>query len=302
MRCVEIDSRRWPAQLASHKKLRWQEFRGPVGIDHLAKPWNDLAHAGTLGPTADAIWMRCSWSAFGDSDRRLALHALYDGDRLIAVLPLRRTGRLLRAWSAPVNTKHTPYWAFALAEDRPDAGGTMLQRLLGSADVIDLRPLRGSGPICAALTAAAEAAGATACKDRAGGDIVIDLVRPWERLRRSLNKKVIANTDRRHRHLQKLGKLTYGLVRGGGQLGQVLQECFDLEATGWKGQRGSPILANRKTIHFYTELAFEEAKAQRLAIYTLRLDGRLIAFDYCLRGQGNINVLKESYHPKWARY
>ncbi|MHC4294688.1 MAG: GNAT family N-acetyltransferase, partial [Planctomycetota bacterium] len=65
---------------------------------------------------------------------------------------------------------------------------------------------------------------------------------------------------------------------------------------------GSPIIAGTSTRRFYTELAREAAKAQRLAIYTLRVDGELIAFDYCLRGQGKIDVLKESYHPEWSRY
>jgi CelD/BcsL family acetyltransferase involved in cellulose biosynthesis len=39
-----------------------------------------------------------------------------------------------------------------------------------------------------------------------------------------------------------------------------------------------------------------------LALYTLRLDSRLIAFEYCLRDQGQIALLKISFDPGMARY
>src|SRR5439155_1287392 len=42
--------------------------------------------------------------------------------------------------------------------------------------------------------------------------------------------------------------------------------------------------------------------AGRLALYTLRLNSTLIAFEYCLRHNGRIDLLKLSYHPDFGRY
>ena len=290
-------------RIPSQTKWRWEVLPAEEGIDRLSAKWNTLAHAGSLSPTADAIWARCHWRAFGrPNERRLVVHALYDRRRLLAVLPLCRAGTVLRAWSPCINTKHTPYWMFALDEDRPDAAGAILEHLLADADVIDLKRLRAEGPLCAALSAVAKAGHLAAWADPCGGDAVIDIIRPWDRLRRRLHPKVVANTTRRLRNLQRRGRLAFELVAGEPPLARVLQECLALEAAGWKGRNGSPIVARAGTLRFYTELAFEESRAGRLALYTLRADGKLIAFDYCIRAQGKLNVLKESYHPGWSRF
>ena len=75
---------------------RWDELEGPSGIDACADDWNALAHRGPYSPTADAIWMRCWWGAFGTPRERLVIHLLYRDDRLVAVLPLRKGGRFVR--------------------------------------------------------------------------------------------------------------------------------------------------------------------------------------------------------------
>ena len=39
-----------------------------------------------------------------------------------------------------------------------------------------------------------------------------------------------------------------------------------------------------------------------LALYTLRLDSTLIAFEYCLRQRRSMELMKLSFHPDFARY
>ena len=64
----------------------------------------------------------------------------------------------------------------------------------------------------------------------------------------------------------------------------------------------APISSRPDTLQFYTELAETSAAAGRLALYTLRLDSTLIAFEYCLRHNGRIDLLKLSYHPDFGHY
>ncbi len=279
---------------------RWEVGYGLGALERISEDWDALAHGGSVSPTADALWMRCFWGAFGGADGQLALHCLYEGAKLLAVVPLQHRGSLVRTWASVMNTQHTPYWTFAIAEDRGEVGCAILDHLLESTEMIDLKPLRSTGPIRKALIEAGRSRKVVCCQNQFGGDAVIELVGPWESFLRSLPKKVIANTTRRLRNLEKAGKVEFQIVEGGDELTSLLDECFALEALGWKGEYGSPIAVKPSTRRFYTELAKGASAAGRLAIYTLRLDGKLIAFDYCLRAQGKINSLKESYDPKWS--
>ena len=78
----------------------WHMGEGLPEVDRLAQEWNALAHAGTHSPTADAIWTACAWRAFGSPGQKLHVHSLRDErGRLLAVLPLARTGRLVSCWA-----------------------------------------------------------------------------------------------------------------------------------------------------------------------------------------------------------
>ncbi len=280
---------------------RWQVEHGLAGIDRLAEQWNRLAHSSKLSPTADAIWMRCFWRAFGEMDEDLSLHCLYDGDELTAVLPFQRQGTVLRTWKGVMNKGHTPYWMCALADGRPDAGGEIIDHLLRSAEVIDLMRVRSDGPLRTALLDATATRPVSVWWDDVGADAFIKLFSPWEEFVKTFPKKVIGNIRRRRRILEKAGKLTFEINHGGDRLSELVDECMELETRGWKSQSGTTILSNPVTKQFYHELAKEMSAAGRLAIYVLRLDGRMIAFEYCIRAQGKIDALKESYDPEWSR-
>lgn len=280
---------------------RWEVPRGAAAIDRLAPAWNALARQNALAPTADALWMRCFWRAFGGDDDELHIHALRRGDELVCALPLRRTGRLVRTWSSIANG-HTPYVQYATGGDVSVVARQILDHLLESADVLDLERFPANGPLCRALVAEAERRGLPMAEEARPGDSYIRLFGPWEAFRRSLPAKLEHDSVRQRRRLQRLGKLTLDVLDGGMQLEQGLATCFELETRGWKGQRGSPIIAKPQTRQFYTELAHAAAVVGRMALYILSCDGQPIAFEYCLRGDGQIDLLKISYDPAWATY
>jgi CelD/BcsL family acetyltransferase involved in cellulose biosynthesis len=245
--------------------------------------------------------MCCFWDAFGDGDQALKILAGYEDRRLVAILPLRRTGRMLRIWS-PVSNFHTPYVAFASERPPSLAVEAILDDFLESSDVLDLGPVQSASAVCAGLMEAARSRRLPAVETAAAGDAIIDLRGPWADFRRSLSQNLENATARHQRQLQRLGELVFEEISGGDRLSPVLEECFRLEAEGWKADHGSPILSRKDTVRFYTELAQRGAAAGALAVYTLRLDGRLIAFEYCLRAGQRIDMLKISYAADLARY
>jgi CelD/BcsL family acetyltransferase involved in cellulose biosynthesis len=245
--------------------------------------------------------MRCFWDAFGDCAGNLTLLAARQDDRVVAILPLMRADRLLRRW-ASVSNFHSPSLVFASERLPAGAASVILERLLSSADVVDLGPVRADADFCAALQDGARARRLPAVLDAVESDAVIELHGPWEAFRRSLSRNLENTTARHHRQLQRLGELAFEEVTGGERLPAALEECFRLEAAGWKAERGSPILARQDTLRFYSELARRAAHAGILVLYVLRLGGRPVAFEYCLRAGRRIDMLKISYAPDLARY
>jgi CelD/BcsL family acetyltransferase involved in cellulose biosynthesis len=270
-------------------------------MEALAPAWDDLVRAHGLPFISGALWMRSFWDAFGDGNQALKILAAYENGRLVAIVPLRRTGRMLRIWS-PVSNFHTPYVAFACVRPPSRAGEAILDGFLESSEVLDLGPVQPGAAVCAGLMEAARSRRLPAVESAVGDEAIIDLRGPWEAFRRSLSQNLENATARHQRQLQRLGKLVFEEIDGGDRLSPVLEECFGLEAEGWKADHGSPILSREDTLRFYTELARRAAAAGALAVYTLRLDGRLIAFEYCLRAGARIDMLKISYAPDLARY
>jgi CelD/BcsL family acetyltransferase involved in cellulose biosynthesis len=277
--------------------LRWECGRGLSAIEALANAWNGLSRASPLPPWSDATWMRCYWEAFGSADRDLVVHALFEGRTLVAVLPLVWRPGLLPTWRHAGNS-HTSYWVIAAEAARlASVAGEALDHLLGRASVLDVRPVHSRGLIAGAFLTGARRRGLHAAIDDYTGDVLTEIPTSWEACRASLSKNVRSDTGRKLRRLQSAGRLEFDTVEGGDRLDSVLAECFELETLGWKAQRGSPISSTPETLKFYTDLAHALARERRLAIYTLRLDSRLIAFEYCMRGQGTIEMLKLSFDP-----
>jgi CelD/BcsL family acetyltransferase involved in cellulose biosynthesis len=281
--------------------MRWEVLYGLAAIERTADAWNDLAHASSLSPVADALWMRCWWRAFGKNDRSLAVHALYENDRLLAILPLQRRGRLIRTWK-PAFDGNAPYSMFALDEGHPEVATEIVSHLLQDADEIELGPIHAKGPIYQAVRDAAQAQGLITAESDAGVDLVMKVFSPWEELKQTIPAKTRQETGRKKRQLERLGRLDLEIVTSGPALRPALDACYAIEARTWKRSAGSAVLLDPQDRQFFDELADCMGEAGRFALYLLKLDDRIIAYEYSLRAQGKIDSLKPSFEPELARY
>jgi CelD/BcsL family acetyltransferase involved in cellulose biosynthesis len=97
------------------------------------------------------------------------------------------------------------------------------------------------------------------------------------------------------------GPIEFKIVTGGAGLGALLDEMFALEASGWKGREGTAILCNASDARFYGRLAWAAEAAGALRIATLREEGRLLAYEYCVVGGGRVLAMKVGYDERRAR-
>ncbi|MGH9415504.1 MAG: GNAT family N-acetyltransferase [Terriglobales bacterium] len=147
-------------------------------------------------------------------------------------------------------------------------------------DRLDLQFLRPGG---VAHAGAAFAAAGLAWRRRgtvAQRRIVLD--RPWEAVEASFSPYLRANFRRRQKRLLAQGELTLTVHGAVDELDSVLADCFGLEQRGWKGSEGTAVASRPALLRFYRQLAFRMAARRQLRLYCLRLNGRVIAFEYCV--------------------
>jgi CelD/BcsL family acetyltransferase involved in cellulose biosynthesis len=258
----------------------WDVAGARVGASAFARPAFALAHATAFPP--------------------VAVHVLYRDGELVAALPLVRRDRLTRVWASATN-EHVPIGDFAICGDLREVGVRVLQHLLDGTDVVLLSRLPADGAAASAFRAAAMDLGAAVTTADAGVDTYLRLG-PWSefeaRIPRKLRKSVRVHLAR----LERTGVVRFRRIAGGPELGPALEECFAVEAAGWKGAAGSPITRHPATHRFYSELAIRASAFGQLALYVLEVNGTIIAFKLCVRASGRCDSLKTSYRPEWAAY
>ncbi len=259
--------------------------------------WEALAERTRAAPFLRPGWVAAWARAFGRG--RLEVCTLRDGTgRLLALVPVQRSaGALL----SPTNW-HTPEFGL-LAESEPAAGQLLAQ-------LFHARPRRVAlgflSPAQAQLVRAdAERHGYRVLQRTLQRSPFVPLAGGSEAFERGLGKNLRGDLGRRERRLAARGAVTLEVLSGAelrAQLEERLAEGCALEASGWKGARGTAMRSSPASLGFYAEVARWAAARDWLVLAFLRLDGRALAFDYCLEHAGVHWMLKTGYDAAAAEF
>jgi CelD/BcsL family acetyltransferase involved in cellulose biosynthesis len=80
------------------------------------------------------------------------------------------------------------------------------------------------------------------------------------------------------------------------------ERLLDLEAAGWKGERGSAIRRSAKLVDFYRDLAGRLADKGWLELCCLECGSQLLAAMLCIRFGCSITVMKTCYDEQYRRH
>lgn len=257
----------------------------------LAADWERLAAAST-DPFADHAWLDCWWRAFGEGSR-LSVCVAWRGEELVAAMALHvRRGRL-----AALANVHTPLF-------RPPAVDEEARRAVLRA-ALD----HPAGELCLEAAPAHEAwTRDLLAFARQGGRTV--LVEPlhtspiahladreaWEH---AIGSR-LREPRRRSRKLTREHKTSFALGEAR-DLEAELKAGFALEASGWKGEGGTAIDSEARTLAFYRELAAAYHARGELRLGWLHIDGRPAAFSMCLLRAGRLHQLKSGIDDSLRR-
>jgi CelD/BcsL family acetyltransferase involved in cellulose biosynthesis len=264
--------------------------------ESVAGDWEELAERVGAPPFMRPGWFDAWVEAFGRGARVTVLTAR-EGDRLTAVLPvLAARGR----HRIPTNS-HTPVFD-VVAEDEPAARAVVAELVGGRFAQLDLPYLDAEGLLYQAVR---ELATPGSRLLNAGG-----LRSPYVRLdgdlasfRAGLSRNFRRQLDRRRRRLEELGELSFEFTDGGADgLDALLDAGFELEGSGWKVAEGAAIVSDPRRVRFYRRVAEWARERGWLTLAFARLDGRPIAFDFCLEQGGRVYVLKGGYDPDYGKF
>jgi CelD/BcsL family acetyltransferase involved in cellulose biosynthesis len=263
-------------------------------VEPLVFEWERLAESVGASPFLWPGWFQAWWRAFGRGALRII--AVYEEGALTGILPLRRS---IGALVSPTNY-HTPLFG-PLGED--ERALERLSRAMFSERTrqVELSFLAPADAGSHAVREAAEASRYRMLDRTVQMAPYVDTCGPWEDYEGGLRSKFRGELRRRRRRLQEEGELRLEVHDGSHRLEELLEEGFRVEGSGWKEVRGTSIASHPVTRGFYTEVARWAAGRGWLRLAFLRLDGRPIAFDYCLEHDGMSYLLKTGYDPVYRR-
>lgn len=262
----------------------------------LVGEWDRLALQRGASVFARPGWLTAWAGAFGKAGALRAL-TVRRGGELVGVLPVVG-GRV--GVRTPVNSE-TALIAPVVAD--ADAAGEIAEWLLARrAGAVDLDAVLGEDPVTEALRAAAERAQVPVLEaPRCRSPYVETVGDPASFLAR-LSKNRRHGLKRLEKRLAEAGEVTFDVHDGRDEdLAALLSEGLRLEAREWKLAAGSAIMSSPARVAFYTAGARWAAGAGVLRLAFLRLDGRAIAFGYCLQQGRTLHFLKLGMDDEHAK-
>ena len=261
-------------------------------IERLAGEWDELADRVGGSPFLRPGWIIAWWDAFADGSPELFIS--WRNGRLSGVLPLVRRGAVL----ASASNWHTPEFG-SLAEDE-DCRALIMQWVIRERRRrVDLSFLPADGPDADAFAEAAS--GCIVERRELLRSPYLEVSGDWDSYWDGLSKNLRGTVKRCRNRLSDMGEVSVELHRDG-DLVETLTACFEIEASGWKGEEGTAIQAREETERFYRRVAAWADERGILRLAVLKAGDRPVAFNYAISDNGCEHLLKLGHDAELNRF
>ena len=283
--------------------LRIRRIESEAEFAALAGAWTDLAaRSGQTSPFLSHDWFACCWPAVTPA-RRPEVVVVEDGGRLVGALPLmwwkeRRRGMPVRRL-ALLECPDTPFIDVLLGGSARAIAAAFIEHLAARRDwdVASLQKLPATSPVLKELESAALPGRLPWRRAEASFSPYLAIAGDWEAFWKGTSqrfKKTCRNVQNR---LERAGLVRIEEHTEVDADGPLFAEVLDLSRRSWKGDRGVAIATMPNMHGFFADLSRRATARGWLALWTLRLDGRLVAMEYQLRHGGRVNALRADFDP-----
>jgi CelD/BcsL family acetyltransferase involved in cellulose biosynthesis len=265
-------------------------------LDELAAPWNTIGEEIGL-PTVSHAWVKACAAAFVDPDK-LAVTVVRTPNA-VAMAPLvNRDDGVSRLELLGVDEIGDPS---DLVTTDASALARLAETLAHTGRPLHLMRIPAESPTVAALRRAYRGKGIVIT--RAHADYPwIPLDATWSCPESWLNPGRRSDVRRARRRAGRLGSLRLEMLSPTpGELAPLLEEAFWVEASGWKGRRGSAVLDDDARRTFFERYAFAAAARGTLRLGFLRIGGRAAAMQLGVESGERFWLLKIGYDETYRR-
>lgn len=269
-------------------------------FDALAPVWRAITEiSGQASPFAGHDWFATCWRSAGP-DRQRELWAIEDGGRPMALLPLVRTRGRLRG--LPVRaieflaSPDTAYADFPVAGRLDEVVETVLRGLADRRDwdVLSLPKVRSDSRLFQALEAGLTGRHAWRIARR-GSSPYVAIAGTWERFFRDKTQRFRKTCRSITNRMERSGKVEVIEHRRVSPKDPIFAEMLRVSEDSWKAPRGVAISTMLGMSRFFTELTQRASDNGALHLWICRLDGRPVATEYQLGGNGVVHALRADF-------
>ena len=273
------------------------EFAVNGGSTFLKTAWNRLSEQ-SGSPLARYEWYEAGARAFYSPDD-LLISVLFDRNSAQAILPLasRRLGGIRYAEMIGSSTLFEP--AVFLYEDR-DVLEEVVRHLVASGNPLKLTKLMASKEEDQLIRSTLSRNGYTTLAHRTYSPW-LPLETTWEEFEASMSSSWRSSIRRGFRRLSKLGAVEIQLIRSVSEdLSGLLDEAFRIEASSWKGVKGTAMERDGRLKQFFREYALAAARVGILRLFILKVGGEGAAMVLAVEYASRFWILKIGYDERWA--
>jgi len=275
--------------------LRIEWLGEPKRFARLGADWDRML-PGDARPFDLHAWYAAWFRAFGE-EGTMRICLAWDGDRLEAAFPLVLRPR--RSLAAMANV-HTP--VFRPVGRTPQAVRAVVEAALAlGTNNLDLAAIPFDDASLSVLRGAAAEAGRRHVIGTQHVSPIVATTGTYEDWRAGSRPRWGAPLERFRRKMLREHETGLWVVEEPGDLDAELARGFAVEASGWKGQNGTAILSDERTITFYRAVAEAFAERGELRLSRIVIDGQWAAFDLCLLHDSRLYLLKTGYDERFRR-
>lgn len=254
--------------------------------------WEAAVSASAKGRTGASVL--CAWSETANP-------------KLIGLAPVTSLWRAYRI-PLPALVSGHPYGTLCTPlldrEMAADAGRHLLQAAReAGAHALVLRDVSMHGPALHAITTALAYDGLTPRIVRSHERAYLDATRDGDEvLHEALGAKKLKELRRQRRRLAEHGAVEFDIARTPDQVRVALESFLKLEASGWKGRRGTALNQNAGDAAFIRRATMALAKTGQCEIVNLRAGDTPIAAGIVLRHQDRAFFFKIGVEERFAKF
>ncbi|MBU1317617.1 MAG: GNAT family N-acetyltransferase [candidate division Zixibacteria bacterium] len=275
----------------------------------LSDAWDELVS----GSEVDHAFMRHLWyaeviKAYFANDTLAVVIIRRDG-QLVAAAPMRRTVYRIRGLGVKtlsfISTEITPRCNFIVADS--DLLEPLVMSVIGAPDW-DVLYAKNLEENAATTKKFIELIGNSL--DNHGSQVIEGLLSPylhtsgsWEEYWQSFSKKRRRTlTAYSIKRLEEAGSGEISRIESQEELREFLPRMFEISAASWKADTNDHLRPDSPEGRFYLGFTPAALASDQVLIYTIKIDGKYVGFDYYLRCGNSYTGSRSDYNERYKYY